>query len=166
MVALDADRMRSRVRAVQTSALDRTVVQACYTLAIMKPLVFQNRRTRLRLVLLAVLSLLFQQVALAAYVCPIVNMSVSNVGMTVHCDGMPMMHKTQDPALCLAHCAQGSLATQDVHAPTVPPLSMPALLPAPIVLATLPAAHATHERAAAWRLAGISPALRYRVLLI
>ena len=125
-----------------------------------------NRRTRLRLVLLAVLSLLFQQVALAAYACSTVNMPVSNVGMTAHCDGMPMTHGQQNQALCPAHCAHQALTTQDVHAPTVPPLLMPALLPVPLVLATSPTTNSAREHAAAWRLSGIPPALRFRVLLI
>ena len=125
-----------------------------------------NRRTRLRIVLLAVLALLFQQVALASYACSAVDMPVSNVGMTAHCDGMPMTHGQQNQALCSAHCAHQMAATQDAHAPTVPPLLMPALLPAPIVLTTLPTAYTAHEQTAAWRLSGIPPALRYRVLLI
>ena len=125
-----------------------------------------NRRTRLRIVLLAVLALLFQQVALASYACSTVNMPVSNVGMTAHCDGMPMTHGQQNQALCPAHCAHQAVATQDAHAPTVPPLVMPALLPAPIVLATSPPTYAAREHTAAWRLSGIPPALRFRVLLI
>ena len=125
-----------------------------------------TRRIRLRLVLLAVLSLLFQQVALASYACSTVDMPVSNVGMTTHCDGMPMTHGQQNQALCPAHCAHQALTTQDAHAPTVPPLLLPALLPAPIVLTTLPTAYTAHDHAAAWRLSGIPPALRFRVLLI
>jgi hypothetical protein len=125
-----------------------------------------NRRIRLRLVLLAVLSLLFQQVALAAYACSTVDMPVSNAGMTMHCDGMPMTHGQQNQALCTAHCAHQAVAAQDAHAPTVPPLVMPALLPAPIVLTTLPTAHVAREHTAAWRPSGIPPALRFRVLLI
>ena len=125
-----------------------------------------NRRTRLRLVLLAVLAMLFQQVALASYACSTVDMPVSNVGMTAHCDGMPMTHGQQNQALCSAHCAHQALTTQDAHAPTVPPLVMHALLPAPIVLATSPATYAAREHAAVWRLSGIPPALRFRILLI
>jgi hypothetical protein len=125
-----------------------------------------NRRTRLRLVLLAVLALLFQQIALASYACTTVKIPVSNMGMTAHCDGMPMTHGQQNQALCPAHCAHQALTTQDAHAPTVPPLVMPALLPAPIVLETSPATYAAREHTAAWRLSGIPPALRFRVLLI
>ncbi|WIG56413.1 MAG: hypothetical protein OJF61_002201 [Rhodanobacteraceae bacterium] len=116
--------------------------------------------------LLAVLSLLFQQVALASYACSTADMPTPSAATTASCDGMLMAHGQQNQALCPAHCAQQAFATQNVPTPTVPPLSMPALLPAPIVLTTLHAAHAAHEHAAAWRLSGIPLALRFRVLLI
>ncbi|HET6912372.1 MAG TPA: hypothetical protein VFH71_03385 [Rhodanobacteraceae bacterium] len=125
-----------------------------------------TRRIRLRLVLLAVLSLLFQQVALASYACSTADMPTPSAAMTASCDGMPMVHGQQNQALCPAHCAHQALTIQDAHAPTVPPLSMPALLPAPIALTTLPATLSTHDRATAWRLSGIPPTLRFRVLLI
>lgn len=125
-----------------------------------------TRRVRLRLVLLAALSLLFQQVALASYACSIVDMPMANAAMTAHCDGMPMAHGQQNPALCPVHCAHQALTTQDAHEPTVPHLSIPALLPVPAVLAALPVAHAAHRHAAAWQRSGIAPALRFRVLLI
>lgn len=125
-----------------------------------------NRRTRLRLTLLAVLSLLFQQVALASYACSAADMPAMDAAMSTHCDGMPMAQDQQNPALCPVHCADQALATQDAHAPTVPPLLLPALLPAPVVLVTLPAARTAHERTSALRLSSIPPALRFRVLLI
>lgn len=125
-----------------------------------------NRRTRLRLTLLAVLSLLFQQVALASYVCSTADVPSSNAAMSAHCDGMPMAQGKQDPALCPVHCADQALATQDVHAPTVPPLLLPALLPAQPTLGALPEARAAQEWAAARRTGGLPPTLRFRVLLI
>ncbi len=125
-----------------------------------------NRRTRLRFVLLTGVALLFQQVALASYACSTVDMPVSNMGMTAHCDDMPMTDGQQNQALCPAHCAHQAVATQNAHAPTVPPLVMPALLPTPVVLATSPAIYTAREHTAAWRLSGIPPALRFRVLLI
>ncbi len=125
-----------------------------------------TRRIRLRLVLLALLSLLFQQVALASYACSTADMPSTNAAMSMHCDGMPMAQGQQNSALCPVHCADQALAIQGAQSPTVPPVSMPALLPAPILLVTLSATHAVHEHAAAWRLSGIPPALRFRVLLI
>ena len=125
-----------------------------------------TRRTRLRIVLLAVLAMLFQQVALASYVCARPDVQPANMGMSAHCDGMPMTQGQQNPALCPAHCADQAWATQNVSAPTVPPLTMPAVLTAPIVVTTLPVTHAVRERTSAWRRTGIPPALRFRVLLI
>jgi hypothetical protein len=133
----------------------------------MKSRLRPSRRTRLRLTLLAVLALLFQQTALAAYACSHADMPVGNTAMAMHCEGMPMTQAEQSPALCSAHCAHQPVTTPDVHAPTVPPLLMPALLPTPpLTLAALPASHASNAGDAAWRLSGIPPTLRFRVLLI
>lgn len=124
------------------------------------------RRVRLRLALLAVLSLLFQQVALASYVCSTADMRVADAAMSLHCDGMPMAQGEQNPALCPMHRADQALATLDVHAPSVPPLLLPALLPPQPVLLALPESSAAHQRTVARRTSGIPPALRFRVLLI
>jgi hypothetical protein len=126
-----------------------------------------TRRTRLRLALLAVVALLFQQTALAAYACSRADMSVGNTAMAMHCEGMSMAQAEQSPALCSAHCAHQPLTTPDMHAPTVPPLLMPALVPViSLTLMTLPALHASNARDVALRRSEIPPALRFRVLLI
>jgi hypothetical protein len=124
----------------------------------------------MRMTLLAVLALLFQQVALASYVCSTADVPTANAGMLAHCEDMPMADG-QVPVkaaavLCPAHCTGQVLVTQNASSPTVPPLVMSALLPAPIAIATLPTTHAANSHAAAWRLSGIPPALRFRVLLI
>ncbi len=130
-----------------------------------------NRRTRLRLALLAVLALLFQQVALASYLCSPADMPASNVAMSTHCDGMPMVEgKTPAkaaPALCMQHCAQQTPTMQDARLPSVPPLLLPALLPTAPAVVTSPARiAATRGLADARRTPGLSPALRYQILLI
>lgn len=125
-----------------------------------------TRRTRLRLTLLAVLALLFQQVALASYACAIADVPAGHTTMSTPCDGMPMTQQEQNPVLCAVHCAQQTPTPTDVHAPTVPPLLLPALLPAPVVLTMLPTTRTAYGHAAAWRSPGIAPALRFRVLLI
>src|SRR6185312_8039015 len=136
-----------------------------YSNAVMR-LRHPTRRTRLRLVLLAVLSLLLQQVALAAYACSSADVPAANAAMAAHCDDMPVSPGQVAPTLCPAHCAQTTLATPDAHAPTVPPLLLPALVPTPIVLAPLPTVHAAYTQAATWRRSGTPPTLRFRVLLI
>jgi hypothetical protein len=129
-----------------------------------------TRRTRLRFVLLAVLALLFQQVALAAYACAPAAMPLGNTGMSLHCDGMPMVNgqapAQANPALCTQHCAQQTPTTPDARLPNVPPLLLPALLPAQPTLVMLPVSRVAHDRSANQRISGIPPAFRYRVLLI
>ena len=129
-----------------------------------------TRRVRLRLALLAVLALLFQQVALAAYACAPGDMPARNVSMGTHCDGMPMVQGSAPekaaPALCAQHCAQQTPTPQDARLPNVPPLLLPALLPAQPALVALPVSRVAHAWTVARRTSGIPPALRYRVLLI
>lgn len=126
-----------------------------------------RRHTRLRLALLAVVALLLQQTALAAYACSLTNVPMSNTVMAAHCEGMPMAQAEQSPALCSEHCAQQPVTTPELHAPTVPPLLLPALLPAlSLTLVALPVSSARNARDATWRLSGIPPVLRFRVLLI
>ena len=116
--------------------------------------------------LLAVLSLLFQQAAFAAYLCSAADIPAGNATMTAHCDGMPMAQQKQAPALCTQHCAQQTASTQDARLPNVPPLLLPALLPVQPLVQTLPESTLRHSQTVAWRLSGIPPALRFRVLLI
>ncbi|MDQ2971859.1 MAG: hypothetical protein ABIY40_04400 [Rhodanobacteraceae bacterium] len=132
----------------------------------MKRLPRPSRRTRLRLTLLVVLSLLFQQLALASYVCAAADMPASDAAMIVHCQGMSMAQAKQSPALCTWHCAQQSASTQSTQAPSVPALSFAAPLPSPSLFAALPAARAMNASAPIWRASGIPPEFRFRVLLI
>ena len=125
-----------------------------------------TRRTRLRLTLLAVLALLFQQVALASYVCASADVPAGNAAMSAHCAGMPMAQQKQPPSLCTQHCVQQTPTTQDARVPTVPALVLPALLPAPVAM-TIHSPSAFRRRSDAGPpLRGIPPALRFRVLLI
>jgi len=132
----------------------------------MKLLRRPTRHTRLQLVLLTVLSLLFQQVALAAHACTIVNAPVSSMTMSAHCDGMPMAHSEQAPSLCAAHCTSPALVAQDAHSPTPPPLLALALIPVLLVLTLPPEPPATYAHTVVRQLPGTPPALRFRVLLI
>lgn len=125
-----------------------------------------TRHIRLKLTLLMVLSLLFQQMAFAVYVCGAADAPAANAVMRAHCDGMPMTQQKQAPALCVQHCAQQTASAQDARLPNVPPLLLPALLPAPPAFAALPAARASYARAFSEQRSGIPPALRFRVLLI
>ncbi|TAL97327.1 MAG: hypothetical protein EPN69_03345 [Rhodanobacter sp.] len=132
----------------------------------MKTRWLKNRRTRLRLMLLVVLSLLGQQVALASYPCPTADMPVGNAAMSMHCDGMSMLQQKQAPSLCAQHCAQQPPATQDAQLPHVPYLFMPALLPSPLALTTTYASGTLLRSESASPVSGLPPSLRFRVLLI
>lgn len=79
--------------------------------------------------------LLFQQIAMAAYVCTLPSQPVAMV-MTGACDDMAMAAPTHhdwtqgtDPR-CAEHCADHTSATPDARVPTLPPLLLPADWPA------------------------------------
>lgn len=117
--------------------------------------------------MLAILALLFQQAALASYICARADMPNGNMAMSEHCTGMPMAQAKHAPALCAWHCGQVTASTQNVQSPSVPSLILPGSLPAaPALVAALPGAHISHSHDAALRSSGIPPALRFRVFLI
>lgn len=136
----------------------------------MKRCLRMTRRARLRFTLLAILALLCQQVAFAAYVCPATAMPATDTAMSVDCNAMPMAPPTPDTQTatrkCVLHCAQQATVTNNIQLPSVPPLLLPAVLSTPLVVAMLPAARTAHVRDATQRTPGLPPSLRYRVLLI
>ncbi len=126
-----------------------------------------KRSLRLRVALLAIAALLFQQTALAAYVCSVASMPATHVAMTAHCESMPMAQTPSDPALCVAHCTENPIAVPNVSSPQVPPLMLPALLPADVQLVSiLPPAQSSYTRDPVRRSRGIASELRFDVLLI
>lgn len=87
---------------------------------------FRTRRQRLRLAWLALLALLFQQAALAAYTCPLAESPPQPHAMMAGCEGMEMPDPDA-PALCDQHCQRDQLTTPDSRAAQVPPLAFPPL---------------------------------------
>lgn len=135
----------------------------------MRPRLRITRRTRLRLTLLAVLALFCQQVAFAAYVCPLTAMPATDAAMSADCNAMPRAAPSPDThaaTACGLHCAQQATVTNDAQLPSVPPLLLPAMLPTPALIVALPAARSARVRATAQRPRGLPPPLRFRVLLI
>src|SRR5207342_1281123 len=65
----------------------------------------RHARQRFRIVLVMVFCLLFQQAALAAYLCPLEQMPAETSTMTKHCAEMGMAQKQDNPALCQKHCS-------------------------------------------------------------
>jgi hypothetical protein len=91
-----------------------------------------------------VLSLLFQQVAMAAYACPLEQMPPRMEAMPEHCAGMGMQQARDNPALCAKHCAP-DLSTAADHAP----LTVPASLLPPTGLLPVLQAQGRHDAARA-----------------
>lgn len=96
----------------------------------------RRTRHRLRIAVLVILSLLFQQAALAGYVCPapIEPPSAEIVAMAGPCAemGMAKQQDKDNSALCEKHCNPDHTVTNDTAKPSVPPLSLPPLILAPV----------------------------------
>lgn len=145
------------------------IADARYT-GVMKRRLRMTRRARLRLTLLAILALLCQQVAFAAYVCPATVMPMAGTATSADCNAMsitaPIPDAQPGATLCVLHYAQQATVSNNVQLPSVSPLLLPAVLPAPLLISTVPAARIAHVRDAAERTPGLPLPLRYRVLLI
>jgi hypothetical protein len=86
---------------------------------------FRRLRHRRWIALLALLGLLFQQLAMAAYVCPI---DVRAALSAPTADELPPCHQPQnaDKARCHAHCHPLTPSADHAPAPTVPAALLPA----------------------------------------
>lgn len=107
----------------------------------MKLRAFRTRSRRLRFAWLALLALLFQQVALAAYACPIAEPPEPKI-MMAGCEGMEMPDPAA-PALCDQHCLRDHVANPGLKSPQVPALALPPLHFA-LTEALLPPVQAQH----------------------
>jgi len=83
---------------------------------------FVRRRHRLVTVLLALFGLLFMQLAVAGYACPVDDGKVSAAAMAVA--GMPCAGEmapgmdAEQPGLCHAHCQSAQQTVDKVQSPT------------------------------------------------
>jgi len=85
-----------------------------------------TRRRRAMLAVVLIASLLFQQVALAAFACAQAKAPPPMPPGMEHCAQMDMAPAHADaPALCAKHCAPDQTLTADHAAPTVPTLALP-----------------------------------------
>lgn len=106
-----------------------------------------SRRRRVLWTGIALFCLLFQQLAMAAYVCTLPT-APTNVVMTGDCAGMDMNSAAKTPAshhastdpLCAEHCGGTTVSAHDASPPTVPPLLLAST--SPTLLGTI--AHASH----------------------
>ncbi len=88
---------------------------------------FRRARTRFRLSLLVLASLLLQQVAMVAYACELVEAVPPPMPAgTEHCAQMDMAPvQAESPALCGKHCVPDLTLLTDANAPSVPMLALP-----------------------------------------
>jgi hypothetical protein len=102
----------------------------------MRPRFRLSRRRRALSIGLVMFCLLFQQLAMAAYVCTLPTASAA-MAITGACAGMAMPAPTSQAASahgtdprCAEHCADHTSAVPDARVPALPPLLLPADWPA------------------------------------
>lgn len=84
-----------------------------------------SRRSRFRIAVAVLLCLLFQQVAMAAYACPLKQPPATARVMVEDCARMGMEGAMDPTALCQKHCAPDHTVIVDHAVPTVPALALP-----------------------------------------
>lgn len=82
----------------------------------------RNRRFMARVAFAILFALLFQQAALAAYLCPLEQAPAAAHASMPDCEQMPPAAKTP---LCAKHCNPDTTTTPDVRVAQVPPLLLP-----------------------------------------
>lgn len=121
-------------------------------------------RRRLRIALTVILCLLFQQVAVAAYVCALPSVPSAPAVVAGDCSEMDMEVVQEAPALCAEHCSPDQAIVADLSSPHVPPVALPPLQFAPIRGPPLTRVALTVQ--APLNRSGPPPRLRYCSLLI
>lgn len=121
-------------------------------------------RHRFRIALVVIVCLLFQQVALAAYACPLTQMPSDPAAMAETCAEMGMKQAQESPALCEKHCAPDQSVAADHVVLNVPTL---ALLPLPFdLIFAEPVSHVTLAADVSLDRSDPPPRLRFCSLLI
>ena len=101
-----------------------------------------SRRLRSLAAFLALMGVLLSQLALAAYACPGPQaMAMAAMQLEAASDSPCCGDGTDpQPALCAAHCQQGDQLLDKPAAPTLPAITLVAILPGLAVLEVAPAA--------------------------
>lgn len=123
-----------------------------------------RRRHRLHVAFVAIVCLLFQQAAVAAYACTMPAAQRTAAAMAEDCASMGMKVAQDTPALCAKHCAPDQAIAADQAASSVVPLVLAPLEFAPTFdlprTRSAPVANAPPDRSSP------PPRLRYCSLLI
>lgn len=102
-----------------------------------------NRRNRLFTALVALVSLLFMQLAVAAYACPSAQHRTAEIAAMVEA-GMPCAETMslgmdeEQPNLCQAHCQAGQQTADKYELPLLASASVIASVVAPFLTAPIP----------------------------
>lgn len=128
------------------------------------PAMTRLARHRLRIALLVIVCLLFQQAALAAYLCPIEQMPAEVAAMAEHCAEMGMEQARDNPGLCEKHCNPDRSLAADAAKLSVPPLALPALFFTPVFVQ--PVSHVAIQADVPIARSDPPPRLRFCSLLI
>lgn len=121
-------------------------------------------RHRLRIALVVIFGLLFQQVAMAAYACTMPSMPPDPVEMAEDCADMGMERVEEAPAVCAEHCSPDRVVASDHVAPSVPALALPPPEFAPVLMPSV--THVALVAGVPLRRSDPPPRLRYCSLLI
>ena len=121
-------------------------------------------RHRFHIALAVILCLLFQQVALAAYACPLEQMPSERTAMTESCAEMGMQPEQDNPTLCAKHCAPDRTTVADQVKLSVPASMLPPLAFASVLVT--PVTHVTVQAEIPIARSDPPPRLRYCSLLI
>jgi len=124
----------------------------------------RRARQHLRTAFAVIFCLLFQQVALAAYACPLEQMPPEMAAMAEHCAEMGMQQAHDNPALCTKHCAPDQSTAADHVKLSVPALMLSPLAFAPVLVT--PVTHVTVQADVPIARSDPPPRLRYCSLLI
>lgn len=121
-------------------------------------------RHRLRIALAVILCLLFQQLALAAYACPMEQMPPELEAMVEHCAEMGMEQARDNPGLCEKHCNPDHSIAADAAKLSVPPLALAPVTMTPVFVQ--PVSHTALQADVPIARSDPPPRLRFCSLLI
>lgn len=128
------------------------------------PLMTRRIRKRLRIACVVIFCLLFEQLALASYLCPTEQMPAEMAAMAEHCAEMGMPKAQDNPILCAKHCNPDQGVATDSAKLSVPALAITPLA-YPLVLAE-PISHVAVQSEVFVAGADPPPRLRFCSLLI
>ncbi len=97
-------------------------------------MMLRSKHRRLTVALALIACLLFQQVAMAAYACTMVQMPSDPVAMAQDCEAMATGQASHSTAVCQKHCTPDPVSASSHATPAIPALSLPAVIHALVLV--------------------------------